>query len=182
METIGGIPVYLTGSGDRCIVVGHDAFGIHSGRTKLIADTLALKLGVTVAVPVFFASGSAGGSKVSRKLERLIHPVNEPWWGFICRLFVALFHLRTFIRDVSSLTWPSVRHSLMERVLPGLRERGATRFALLGFCWGGWMALHASAELDFVCAASCHPSVQVSVRPFPPADRPAPFHPGTARA
>ena len=157
---LNGVPTYCTGSGVCCIVVGHDIFGTNSGRTKSIADELARRLGVQVAIPSFFEGGVVGGAAANEAVLRVLEPPpTERWYTAPGRLLDALWHARAFLGGFRAANWPTVRPLLLDKVLPGLRARGAQRFGLLGYCWGGWLALHASAEPEFVCAASCHPAV-----------------------
>jgi dienelactone hydrolase len=154
------MPVYCTGSGTCCIVVGHDAFGVSSGRTKHIADVLARRLGCQVAIPTFFESGVAGGEVANEAARRFLDPSpTERWYTAPGRFLGLVWNLRAFLGGFKAANWRAVRPLLLDKVLPGLRARGAQRFGLLGFCWGGWFALHASAEPDFACTASCHPAV-----------------------
>ena len=41
MESFDGLPVYVSGSGTKVIVLIHDIFGLHTGRHKQIADEYA---------------------------------------------------------------------------------------------------------------------------------------------
>merc|ERR1712008_638920 len=60
-------------------------------------------------------------------------------------------------------TWPSVKDVLQVDVLPYLEVRGCAtgRAAILGFCWGAWVVVHACGTLPdaFACGISAHPSV-----------------------
>jgi len=39
-----------------------------------------------------------------------------------------------------------------------LKSNGATKFGILGFCWGNWVVFHACTGTQFACGVSCHPS------------------------
>jgi dienelactone hydrolase len=158
--TFNGVPCYLKGAGANCIVVGHDIMGIDSGLTQAICDELARDLECMVVIPTFWPSGAPGGPEAARPVERLFDPVGESVWTFPWCVLLLLYNLPAFLRDMRGTGWAVVRPKLMDSVLPALRERGAARFGLLGFCWGGWAVMHASAEPDFRCAVSCHPAIQ----------------------
>jgi len=155
---VGGLECYMVGQGRRAIVVGHDAFGVDSGRTKQISDELADALGVIVAVPSFWASGSAGG--FGRDEADVMAPTgSRP--TLLRRVYASLravARLPCFVRELRAINWEVVGPMVHDHLLPMLREHGAERVGLMGFCWGGWLVLHASGSSEFCCGATLHPS------------------------
>jgi len=145
------------------IVVGHDVFGVHSGRTREICDELAESLGVIVICPDFFRGG-AGGKDSANAIASAIGP--KPWYHKPGAWLAGAWNLRSFLRGVGECTWMIVGKELHERVVPFLRSMGVERIALLGFCWGGWFVTRASSSDIFSCAAACHPSLEVNLSPI----------------
>ena len=64
-----------------------------------------------------------------------------------------------------------VEPALRDKLLPYLLEKGPRRIGVLGFCWGGWMALHAAKYPEVSAAIAMHPSMNMEA-----------FHGGTAHS
>lgn len=158
VEDLDGVPCYVVGDGQGAILVGHDAFGVDSGRTKQICDELASSLGVLVVVPAFFTAGAAAG--LCAEYSEAISPtVPRPaWWRLLGNYMGCAWNMPAFLRDLRAHRWEAVGPQVQDKVLPAMRRRGVAKVALLGFCWGGWLVLHASASNDFCCGATAHPS------------------------
>eukprot|EP00435_Cladocopium_sp_Y103_P006583 s1683_g2.t1 len=141
VETLpGGLDAYVVGKGNsRAVLVASDIFGIHQGRHKEVCDVLAEE-GFLVILPDFFHGApkerSGGFLQGLQQAVSLWTPLNT--------------------------SWSRVEHDLSQAVLPYLEQQGCAleRCALLGFCWGAWLACHAcGAWPNFCCAAMAHPSV-----------------------
>jgi len=136
--TVDGLGIYVTGSvSKKAIICFHDALGPLSGRTIEICDQFAAK-GSLVVMPVFF--------------HGLSPDVDINFWTMF-------FFLPKLGRTVSKFPWSKVEKDLNLVVYPYLEKRGVTRIGCIGYCWGNWAVLHASASDKISVGVSFHPSV-----------------------
>mmetsp|Transcript_22192 Transcript_22192/g.44066 ORF Transcript_22192/g.44066 Transcript_22192/m.44066 type:complete len:303 (+) Transcript_22192:38-946(+) len=168
---------YVVGKGNSAILVGHDVFGIESGRTRLIADDLARSLGVLVVVPDFWGNKAAGGEKAGQAISDFASPAPEKkfsWWSLPKRILSAAWSLPSFVMHIRANKWPGVHQHICKRLVPFLQKRGVVKLGLLGYCWGGWFITHASTiqytsspggeekegeeAIELCCAVGFHPS------------------------
>jgi len=111
------IDVYLTGKKDAeiALICIYDIFGIQNP-TQQGADILASTLGARVAMPDFFKGKPWELSKFP--------PPNRG----------------EFLAWIGQTQWPQIE-SVLLKTIGFLREDGAKKFGVYGFCWGGKMAL-----------------------------------------
>jgi len=121
--------VYHSGSGTKGIIVGYEPFGFNGGRFRQICDEIAAA-GFNVLMPAFFG-------------DEHIDPDN-PDWGKMTTMF-------------NNTPWTKVEKILTMSV-DYLKSKGATKFGVLGFCWGNWLVFHACGSDHFSCGVSAHPS------------------------
>eukprot|EP00949_MAST-11_sp_MAST-11-sp1_P000376 g376.t1 len=57
-------------------------------------------------------------------------------------------------------TWDTLEPKLDESIQI-LKEKGATKIAAVGFCWGAWVVFKLSTTGKISAGASCHPSIKV---------------------
>lgn len=156
-----GMQCYVVGSGSKGILVGHDAFGLRSGRTKQICDELAASLGVLVVAPNLWSVGDTVGGPSGEVLSNILDRVQKKqvrWWQWPGLILRALWHFPSVKRSIQAHTWGVVGPRVNDKVLPLMRSKGAAEFACVGFCWGGWLATKAAALPDFRCCVTFHPS------------------------
>ena len=155
--------VYVTGCARErksAIIVAHDVFGVQSGRTREICDEIAERLGILVVAPDWWKNGGCGGAAVTGAMEGALWPAAPASrWASALRYLRGLLASLPWVYALWQRGWEGCRADLMDVVCPRVREMGAARLGLLGFCWGGWFVTRASAEVAFACGASCHPSV-----------------------
>lgn len=134
---------------DRAVIHFQDIFGIHVGRHKQWCDMLAEK-GYGAVAPDLFGN------------DPLIK--NVPPYGTTCccafQMIMALFGGMN--KKSASFSWDSaLGHIVMDMIVPWMRQKGATKFATAGFCWGSYGAQHCGRFQDvFSCNASFHPSTE----------------------
>jgi len=159
MQGVDGVQCYVVGGDGRdAIIVGHDIFGLRSGRTQQICDELAESLGVLVVLPVFFEGGCAGGEVTGDAVSRALG--GSPGAGFFERAghwMKAVYHAPALLRGIKAHNWATVAPKV-DAVFAMLRQRGVERVGILGFCWGGWLAFRLSCREDVLCGVSAHPS------------------------
>lgn len=154
---------------NKFVLVAHDIFGPHSGRTVEICDEIANSLGnVTVVLPDFFRGRPFFDSRIAPPLPGPSNTLSAwcAWFGRACCLCGLCKMICSILCDSQRSAWDkNVAHMFENVIVPTMERRAgkdAPRLAILGFCWGGWFAFHASAYPHIVvCAASCHPSLDV---------------------
>lgn len=131
--SVGDLSVYVVGEGERCIVLAYDIFGFDIPQTRQNCDDLAAAGFTVVMADHFFG---------------------KPW------------DLANFPpKDGSDIgkwlakdaPWDKTKAEL-ESVFHFMRGRGAKSFGLVGFCWGGRVAMSAASELNdtLSCVAAVH--------------------------
>lgn len=153
MISMGDIECYVawpSAKTQRAIILFQDIFGIHVGRLKQLCDMLAEK-GYGAVAPDFTSK----------------NPIvkHAPKYGANCRCFGS-FLLAMCCGGAApknrALSWEnSMGNLVMDSVVPWMRQKGATKFASLGFCWGTYGAMSCGKYPDiFSCSVSFHPSTE----------------------
>lgn len=143
--------LYLVGEGNAGskagVIVAHDIFGGDSGRHKQLCDQLAAEGGYVVAMPDLFHGLYDQG-------EADLWP---PFWKapfYLAQVFGKLAPLKPWSpRGVGD----DVRIAYAE-----LATLGVERVGMVGFCYGAYIVMRASAEGELpgmVAGVSVHPSV-----------------------
>lgn len=149
-----GVNAYQVGNGKKCLLIIHDIFGLHSGMHKIVCDTLADSLpGYIVIAPDFFPDGAIFGDD----------PLPQRGSGLLCKILSAVF-CRGFLGYIARHSWYHGCKDIFDKSTTYLTsERGVEEFALMGFCWGAYIAFKACADATdkdkIFCNISCHPSV-----------------------
>jgi len=154
-----------------------DIFGWRSGRTRKIFDSLAAEVGLRVLLPnVFHDDGSDHSIPLTG--------CSAVW--YIARRIMSYdwCYQRETKAVQAAVPWPSILYPifwtsttyvdslLREKFIPYLTTKSNTKnVAVLGFCWGGWIALHAAKLPEVGCAVAMHPSMNMET-----------FHGGKAAA
>eukprot|EP00008_Paramoeba_atlantica_P003167 CAMPEP_0201489616 /NCGR_PEP_ID=MMETSP0151_2-20130828/22999_1 /ASSEMBLY_ACC=CAM_ASM_000257 /TAXON_ID=200890 /ORGANISM="Paramoeba atlantica, Strain 621/1 / CCAP 1560/9" /LENGTH=318 /DNA_ID=CAMNT_0047875263 /DNA_START=90 /DNA_END=1043 /DNA_ORIENTATION=+ len=173
---------------NKAIIVGHDVFGVESGRTKLICDRLAETLGVIVVLPSFWKEkGGAGGDSAQAYAAAFANSIEslpprkgeeqmekhqdeegeekkEEEEGFLTktgRILKGVVNAPSFFMGIAGLKWATVEAELTQSIIPMVKEKGVQDIAVLGFCWGGWFITHACSLPEICCGAAFHPSLEV---------------------
>jgi len=129
---LGDLSIYTIGTGNTAIIVNNDIYGFNGGRIRLICDQLAND-GYFVILPDYFRGDS--------------YPADAE---------IEPNRLGEFLKKHS---WAQVKSDLEDKVYPYLKgEKSIEKFAMIGFCWGAWVNLHASVNEEVVCAANVHPA------------------------
>ena len=134
IEFIGGYNNYIVGDSPRTIILIYDIFGLTGGRTKDLADTIA-SFGYTVVVP---------------------DPLKGDYWKEDAPLGPELFAW------MAQKKLDDFEMYFQNFLLLELAEREKTEFAIIGSCYGVWVA----ARLAAICKelkvlVGFHPSLQV---------------------
>lgn len=153
MVRIGEVDCYVAWPAQgttKAVIHFQDIFGIHVGRHKQWCDMLADK-GYGAVAPDLF-----GGDP----------PIpNAPAYGTscCCALTMICGMIGGGLRKKSaSLSWDNALGKIvMEMVVPWMKQKGATKLATAGFCWGSYGAQNCGRFYDvFSCNASFHPSTE----------------------
>ncbi|KAI8141602.1 dienelactone hydrolase family-domain-containing protein [Fennellomyces sp. T-0311] len=142
IETLSGggditdLPVYVVGPSDakKAVVVIYDIFGFHNN-TKQFCDVLAKVGGYKVIMPDFFRGDSWNEEKGFGDMQKLM----------------------AWIRKVGSF---QVIEPQLALVREQLTKQCIAQAGIVGFCWGGKIAVVATAQDSFYGGASIiHPSM-----------------------
>jgi len=137
-----------------CIVILTDIFGLSLKNCKIMADSMAEKLGVDVWVPDQFA-----GKPIFRvgELQGLVAENPGEKRGF----FGALKLLWMIIRRLPLLirSRPSVTNARVTKFVEGLRnEKDYRKIGAVGYCWGGRSLANLAGKDIFNSAVIVHPA------------------------
>ncbi len=128
-STLGDLPIYTIGEGDKAIIFIYDIFGADAGRTKLCCDQLA-DAGFFVILPDFFRG--------------------EPWdsddWSKLGEFF-------------GKFSWSRLNKDLNDHVYPYLEQRGTKKIGMVGCCWGDYIVFQASASGKIDAGVGFHPTL-----------------------
>lgn len=134
------------------VIVFHDIFGIHTGRHKQFCDILADKGYGSIAPDFFNGAGPivSGAPQYGSSLRCCL--------SFLCR-GICCGHMKHRQRELS---WGnSMRHMVLDCVVPFAHQKGATNLATVGFCFGAYGSIHCGKYPEvFSCNASFHPSTE----------------------
>jgi dienelactone hydrolase len=139
MAKLAGLDTYLAKpkhSSSRAVLLIHDAFGLSQQNVKLVADQFA-RAGYLAVVPDFFHSDPLPMSAFSSEDKSIL----QNWFGK---------HAPGNARTSQDI----------DDVLNALKQQhGIEHVGCVGYCWGGWWAVHL-ASTDKVDAISvCHGSL-----------------------
>lgn len=127
-ESTRSVNAYVVGRSNgskRCIIVFHDIFGWHSGRTREICDTLA-STGYLVILPDCF-QGRAGRMST---------------------MWIGIFRYLSMVTNIRNSPWDRLRIDLETMVWPFLQDQGIDSVGCLGFCYGGWCVAKATSSVE----------------------------------
>jgi len=153
MVKIGDVDCYVAWpkqGTDRAVIHFQDVFGIHHGRHKQLCDMLCEK-GYGVVAPDLFGN------------DPLVK--NVPAYGTTCccafQCLMAVISGKQK-RKSAALSWDnSLRRIVMDNLVPWMKQKGATKFASAGYCWGSYGAHCCGKHPEvFSCGASFHPSTE----------------------
>ncbi|CAM9397345.1 unnamed protein product [Chrysoparadoxa australica] len=135
MSQMEGIDVYKVGSGPNAIIVVYDIFGMGM-QVKQVCDVLA-DAGFNVAMPDFYEGAPWD-------------PANFPPPDREAFMTWVKSGNRSFDETVKAK---------IEIVMMLMADNfGAKSFGVLGFCWGGYIAMRSAAELPIKAAGTAHPA------------------------
>ena len=134
IEFIGGYDNYIIGDSPKTILYFYDIYGQTGGRTKQVCDQIA-SLGYTVVMS---------------------DPLKGDYWkeeapvGEECFKWISTKRLEDFEKYVVNF------------LIPELSSRGSTEFAVMGTCYGVWVATRIAALTQEIKAVvGFHPSLQI---------------------
>jgi len=137
-----------------CIVILTDVFGLPLKNCKIMADSIAEKLGVDVWVPDQFAGKPPIGVG---ELQGLIAetPGDKPgFFGYLKFIWILIRRFPLFIRSR-----PSVAEARVTKFVEGLRnEKGYKKIGAVGYCWGGGSLAKLACKDLFNSAVIAHPA------------------------
>ncbi|CAM9404270.1 unnamed protein product [Discosporangium mesarthrocarpum] len=137
ISNVNGTDTYLIGSGPQAIVIVYDVFGF-TPQAKQVCDSLAAS-GFNVAMPDFFKGNPW-------KLEHFPAPDKAAFLSWVGTS-----------GDFDTVVRPGV-----ESTMEFLKGKGAETFGVIGFCWGGAMAMKMAAlgggDSPIKAAACAHPA------------------------
>jgi len=122
-----------TNGSKTCIVIFTDAFGLPLKNCKIMADSVAEKLGVDVWVPDQFAGKAFLNLDDLNGLAPEIPGDKRTFLGTLQLLWLFIRRLPRFIQSR-----PSVCDARMSKFVKGLRnDQGYKTIGAIGYCWGG---------------------------------------------
>jgi len=134
------------------LIVGHDIFGVNSGRHKAICDELAKEIpGLVVIMPDIF-----DGDEL----------ISAPGLGMGCWFafrFLCAFLCCCNCKYMEKYLWEVKQEEIyVKTIIPYLRKLGAKKIGAMGFCFGTYMVLKLSGTGEIDCGISFHPSLDGS--------------------
>ena len=134
IEFIGGYNNYIVGDSPKTILYFYDIFGMSGGRTKEICDQIA-DLGYTVVMS---------------------DPLKEDYWKEDSPVGEATF------KWISQKKLDEFENYALNFLIPELETRGSSSFAVMGTCYGVWVASRLAAlSKDIQVVVGYHPSLQI---------------------
>jgi dienelactone hydrolase len=135
----------------RAVIVVYDVFGLSGGRMRTVCDVLAAE-GFLVIMPDFFGDEDSidkHGGLVNIGSDECVGWLKSHAWGDLQS------KLRIALGFAASHGVPAA-NMLMQ---PPFNDN---RVAIVGFCWGAWLAAKASGTGMIKAAVHVHPSWQIS--------------------
>lgn len=151
VERLYGLSTYVTGSGDKTVVIITDVFGYELPNGRLLADEIATQGEYRVLVPDFF-QGDSMDSRILENMEAknksIVKKVTDTA-GMLASGAPWMFRHRE-----------AAARPVVEGFMKQLRQDEAVKkVGAVGFCWGGrWSILLAQTDLVDASVA-CHPSL-----------------------
>jgi dienelactone hydrolase len=118
------------------LIVVYDVFAFKVANTRAQCDRLATLLSCHVVLPDFYRGG--------------VSPMSDPSLG----------DFMTWVKS-GNRTWESVQRDL-DTTIAHLKTKGCEKFAVLGFCWGGYIALEAAISGKFACCIGVHAAMKLT--------------------
>jgi len=134
--TVGDMNMYVTGEGERAIILINDIFGYDITNTRIFCDLVAAG-GFLVVIPDVF-HGEAW-------------PISNfpPKEGY-----------DSLVKWIHSIDFQRIRQDIYDLTLPYLRSRGVSKIGIIGHCWGAAQAMKlASDNTNFLASGGIHPSL-----------------------
>jgi len=136
MENINGFQAYVVGKGSKAVVMGHDIFGLHTGRLKQIADEIASR-GFLVVVPDFFEVKNGGLCGRKELGFGTVRAILEIVWALVSG------GMKSYMREHP---WdPYCKRVWTAGLAPWLKEQSCSSVGFMSFCWGAYVAMHIAA-------------------------------------
>lgn len=129
LSTLGDLPIYTVGEGDKAIIMVYDIFGFDAGRIRLMCDQFA-DAGFFVILPDFFRA--------------------KPWEG------EDWSKLGEFFKEFA---WERLNGDLNTHIYPYLEQRGVKSIGAVGCCWGDYIVFQASASGKINAGVGFHPTL-----------------------
>jgi dienelactone hydrolase len=153
MVVMGDIECYVAWPSQatkHAVIVFQDVFGINTGRHKQFCDMLADK-GYGAVAPDFTGKDPIVSNPPKYGITF------GCFAGFACAMCCGRYGRRN-----KELSWDnSMGHLVLDCVVPWMKQKGATKLATVGFCWGSYGAMYCGKVPEiFCCNASFHPSTE----------------------
>ena len=130
--------------------ISFSQLGMDGGRQRHICDELASH-GYSVIMPDFFDGDNC--VKAINAAPAMLENSEQPDFANSGALF----------KWIANFDPTVVEQRIQDIAIPFLKEQGCDSFAMVGFCWGAWVALRATSmpNLTFNASLSCHPAFGV---------------------
>lgn len=154
---MGALPCYQSGetTSEAAVLVLSDIFGWRSGRTRQICDKIASQ-GFLVVLPNFFHDDGWDHTKP-------LIGWSCPWYFFKHLMWYGWDQQRRqkgryhcSYPSVSADVGPSIHH-----LVSHCGADSSRKLAVLGFCWGGWLAVRACGISGVACGVAMHPTMNM---------------------
>lgn len=145
-----GVQYYHVGSGPNGVLMIPDIWGWNGGRIRALADDMAKTHKLNVWIPKLLPKFEAGTD------DDALPPDFNP-----AERFGELFEKGQLSPGGEGEWGPKAVIPKCKKVVEAMKKDGVSKYACVGFCYGGWIAMHLSKEIggdELVCCASPHPS------------------------
>lgn len=127
----------------RAIIIIPDIWGWNSGRIRRMADLLASNTDSYVAIPKLLQpafEGGTDGDALPPNIDLGARGAEVwPWLG--------------------QFKYTEVLQPKIDAILGHFKDIGIEAVGSVGFCFGGWVQAHMSADHDIKCMVTPHPSI-----------------------
>lgn len=152
-QTIGGLPTYVTGSGNKTVVFVTDIFGYKLNNVRILADEFADQ-GFKVVIPDLF-----DGDYVDESLLKAIAPQQSDPEPSVVQKGVDGAKVAASLGPWVAKHREAVTKPILIKFIEAVKAEGG-KVGTVGFCWGGRYSI-------LLCSDNDYPSLDAAVANHP---------------